>query len=206
MNKGKQIAATGFLLMLFAIIGGSMVGITYEATASKIADNERRAMLRSLNQILPADTYDNDLIGDTLELEANSQLGQKEKSTAYIARKNNKITAIVFSAIAPDGYNGAIKLLIGINANGVLAGVRVVHHNETPGLGDSLEAKRSDWIFGFNGKALENPDINGWQVKRDGGVFDQFTGATITPRAVVKAVHHSLIYFSRNKEKFLGKN
>ena len=204
MDKGKQIAVTGFLLMLFAIIGGSMVGVTYEATASKIADNERQAMLRNLNQILPADTYDNDLISDTLKLEADDRLGQKEESIAYLAKKDNEIIAIVFSAVALDGYNGAIKLLVGINADGTLAGVRVVYHNETPGLGDALEAKRSDWIFGFNGKTLENPDINGWQVKRDGGVFDQFTGATITPRAVVKAVHHSLIYFDRNRKKLLG--
>jgi len=204
MNKGKQIAATGFLLMLFAILGGSMVGITYEATANKIADNERRAMLRSLNQILPADTYDNDLISDTLKLEADDRLGHKEESIAYLAKKDNKIVAIVFSVITLDGYNGEIKLLIGVNADSTLAGVRVVYHNETPGLGDALEAKRSDWIFSFNGKSLENPDINGWKVKRDGGVFDQFTGATITPRAVVKAVQHSLIYFDRNREKLLG--
>ena len=204
MNKGKQIAVTGLLLMLFAIIGGSLVAIIYEATSSKIAQNERRAMLRSLNQILPADTYDNDLISDTLKLEADDRLGQKEESTAYLAKKDNKIVAIVLSAIAPDGYNGAIKLLVGIKANGTLAGVRVVHHNETPGLGDSLEAKRSDWILSFNDKTLENPDINGWKVKRDGGIFDQFTGATITPRAVVKAVHHSLIYFDRNRKHLLG--
>lgn len=121
MNKGKQIAATSFLLMLFAILGSSIVGITYEATAGKIADNERRAMLRNLNQILPADTYDNDLISDTLKLEASNQLGQKEESIAYLAKKDNKIVAIVFSTIAPDGYNGAIKLLIGINANDHLA-------------------------------------------------------------------------------------
>ena len=204
MNKGKQIAATGFLLMLFAILGGSMVGITYEATANKIADNERRAMLRSLNQILPADTYDNDLISDTLKLEADDRLGHKEESIAYLAKKDNKIVAIVFSVITLDGYNGEIKLLIGVNADSTLAGVRVVYHNETPGLGDALEAKRSDWIFSFNGKSLENPDINDWKVKRDGGVFDQFTGATITPRAVVKAVQHSLIYFDRNRQKLLG--
>lgn len=205
MDKGKQIAVTGLLLMLFAIIGGSIVAVTFEATVDKIAHNERMAMLRNLNQILPTKMYDNDLINDTLKLDADDRLGQKKQSIAYIAKKNNEIVAIVFSAIALDGYNGAIKLLIGINANGSLAGVRVVHHNETPGLGDALEAKRSDWIFSFNDKSLQNPDINGWQVKRDGGIFDQFTGATITPRAVVKAIHYSLIYFDRNRKKLLGK-
>jgi Na+-translocating ferredoxin:NAD+ oxidoreductase subunit G len=204
MNKGRQITVTGLLLMVFAIIGGTMVGITYESTADKIADNKRRAMLRNLNQILPTSSYDNDLITDTLVLEADDRLGQEEKSIAYLAKKDNKIVAIVFSAIAPDGYNGAIKLLVGVNTSGTLAGVRVVYHNETPGLGDSLEAKRSNWIFDFNNKSLKDPDLSGWQVKRDGGVFDQFTGATITPRAVVKAVHHSLIYFDRNKDKLLG--
>ena len=204
MNKGKQIAMTGLLLMLFAVIGGGMVGITYDNTAEKIADNERRAMLRSLNQILPAESYNNDLINDTLLLTADERLGQQETSTAYVAKNNGVISAIIFSVIAPDGYSGVIKLLVGIKVDGTLAGVRVVSHKETPGLGDDIETVRSDWILGFNGKSLQNPNSKGWKVKRDGGEFDQFTGATITPRAVVKAVHLSLIYFDRHKKDLIG--
>jgi len=203
MNKGKQIAVTGLLLTLFGVIGSSLVGVTFESTVDIIAENDRRAMLRNLNQILPTEKYDNNLIDDTLELAADNRLGQTTTSTAYLARKNNVITAIIFSSNAPDGYNGEIRLLVGINADGTLAGVRVVKHNETPGLGDAMETKRSDWIFAFDGKSLSQPEAKDWQVKRDGGVFDQFTGATITPRAVVKAVKQCLIYFDRHKKTLL---
>ena len=204
MIRGKQIAVTSLLLMLFAIIGGGMVGITFENTAEQIAANEREAMLRKLNQILPPQRYDNDLIQDTLQLEADERLGQEQASTAYLARNNGDITAIIFSVIAPDGYSGMIKLLVGINADGTLAGVRIVSHKETPGLGDAIEIERSDWVLSFDGRSLQDPGPKGWAVKRDGGVFDQFTGATITPRAVVKAVHQTLVYFDRHKKQLLG--
>lgn len=204
MNKGKQIFVTGLILMLFAIAGAAMVALTYEGTAAQIAENERHAMLRSLNQILPAERYDNELIDDTITLAADERLGHAEQSTAYIARKNNQVVAIIFSVFATDGYSGIIKLLVGINTDGTLAGVRVVSHKETPGLGDAIETKRSDWVLGFNHKSLQDPDSSGWHVKRDGGIFDQFSGATITPRAVVKAVHHSLLYFASHKKDLTG--
>jgi len=204
MNNSKQIITTGLLLMLFAIIGSSLVGATYEGTKKQIAENERRALLRTLNNILPANTYDNDLINATLTLYPDDRLGQTESSTAYQAKKEDTITAVILSVIAPDGYAGAIKLLVGIRADGTLAGVRVISHKETPGLGDAIETKRSNWILGFNNTSLSNPDLHGWRVKRDGGQFDQLTGATITPRAIVKAVHQSLIYFDRNKQTLLN--
>jgi electron transport complex protein RnfG len=203
MIKSKQIAMTSLLLMLFAIIGGGMVGVTYQGTAEQIAENEREAMLRNLNQILPATSYDNDLINDTLQLEADERLGREESSSAYVARKDGAVRSIIFSPIAPDGYSGAIKLLVGVNVDGTLAGVRVISHKETPGLGDAIEIERSDWLLRFDGLSLNNPNTRGWAVKRDGGVFDQFTGATITPRAVVKAVHRTLIYFDRHKKQLL---
>jgi electron transport complex protein RnfG len=201
MIKSKQIAFTGLLLMLFAVIGGGMVGITYQSTAEQIAANERAAMLRNLNQILPAHSYDNELVHDTLQLPADERLGQEDASTAYVARKDGAVRSIIFSVIAPDGYSGKIKLLVGVNVDGSLAGVRVVSHKETPGLGDSIEAERSDWIRSFEGKSLQNPGDKGWAVRRDGGIFDQFTGATITPRAVVKAVQQTLVYFDRHKKQ-----
>ena len=204
MKKGKQIIVTGLLLMLFAIIGASLVGTTFEGTAEQIADNERRAMLRSLNEIVPKTQYDNDLLHDTVQLAPTEELGQKQPSLAYIARKEGTVVTVIFSVIAPDGYSGEIKLLVGIHANGSLAGVRVVNHKETPGLGDDIELKRSNWILGFDGKSLNNPGKKGWKVKRDGGEFDQFTGATITPRAVVKAVHKALLYFEHEQKRLLG--
>ena len=204
MNNSKQILTTGLLLMLFAIIGSTLVGATYEGTKKQIAENERRALLRTLNNILPANTYNNDLINETITLYPDSRLGQTETSTAYQAKKADAITAVILSVVAPDGYAGAIKLLVGIRANGTLAGVRVISHKETPGLGDGIETKRSNWILGFNDTSLDKPDLHGWQVKRDGGQFDQLTGATITPRAIVKAVHQSLVYFKHNKQTLLN--
>ena len=203
MIRSKQILFTGALLMLFAIVGGAMVGLTFQGTAERIAENERQAMLRNLNQILPHEEYDNDLLQDTLTLPADERLGQQDSSTAYVAKKDGRISAIIFSVIAPDGYSGEIKLLVGIRANGHIAGVRVIKHNETPGLGDAIETQRSDWVNHFDDKSLQNPSGKGWAVKRDGGVFDQFTGATITPRAVVNAVHQTLIYFDRHRPQLL---
>ena len=201
MNNSKQIITTGLLLMLFAIIGSGLVGTTYEGTKKQIAENERRAMLRTLNNILPANTYDNDLINETINLYPDSRLGQTETSVAYQAKKDNIVTAIILPVIAPDGYAGAIKLLVGIRADETLAGVRVISHKETPGLGDKIDLVKDSWILAFNDKDLHNPGTKSWKVKKDGGVFEQFTGATITPRAVVKAVHRALDYFNANKNK-----
>lgn len=200
MNIHKQVFTTAFLLMLFATIGAGVVGLTYDNTIEAIKYNEQLTLLRKLNTILPATAYDNELLQDTITLTPDKLLGTEESATAYRARKQGRPVAIVIPAIAPNGYNGRIHLLIGIFYDGTLAGVRVIKHRETPGLGDVVEATRSDWILGFSGKSLSNPDKKGWKVKRDGGQFDQFTGATITPRAVVKAIHSTLLYFKKHRQ------
>ena len=128
-------------------------------------------------------------------------LGTESPAMAYRARKNDLPVAIIINAIAPDGYSGKIHLLIGIYYDGSIAGVRVVKHAETPGLGDAIEVRKSDWILNFDQRSLENPSITEWKVKRDGGYFDQMTGATITPRSIVKAVKNTLIYFRDHKEE-----
>jgi len=186
--------------MLFAALGAALVGLTFIQTEDDIKYNEKLTLLRKLNNIIPAESYDNDLLLDTIIIKPSSLLSTKEESLAYRARKNNQNVAVVFSSIAPNGYNGSIHLLVGVKADGKLAGVRVVKHRETPGLGDVVEISRSNWILGFDNKSLSDPDDKGWKVKRDGGVFDQFTGATITPRAVVKAVHNALLYFEQNQK------
>lgn len=187
--------------MIFAIIGSGIVGLTYENTYERIKRNEQLVLLRKLNTILSPSEYDNDLLVDQIVLEKDSLLGTSEPSKAYLAYKNSKPVAIVLSPVAPNGYSGPINLLVGIYHDGTIAGVRVVKHRETPGLGDAVESQRSDWILGFAGKSLENPTSKKWKVKRDGGVFDQFTGATITPRAVVKAVHSALLYFQEHRKE-----
>lgn len=200
MNLHKQVATTAALLMLFATIGAGLVGLTHDNTIDAIKYNEKLTLLRNLNTILPASDYDNDLLTDTIHIEPSTLLSMVSDSVVYRARKQDKPVAVVLSAIAPNGYNGPIHLLVGIKYDGTLAGVRVVKHRETPGLGDEVEIRRSDWITDFKNKSLKNLKNKQWKVKRDGGYFDQFTGATITPRAVVKAVHSALLYFKKHRE------
>ncbi|HEX6928013.1 MAG TPA: RnfABCDGE type electron transport complex subunit G, partial [Gammaproteobacteria bacterium] len=128
-------------------------------------------------------------------------LGTPVPVTVYRAYKDGEPVAALFTSVAPDGYSGPIYLLVGIHADGRIAGVRVLGHKETPGLGDPIEIERSDWITGFDGRSLGDPPPQQWDVERYGGVFDQFTGATITPRAVVRAVRNTLLYFERHREE-----
>jgi electron transport complex protein RnfG len=200
MNLHRQVTTTAILLMLFAAAGAGLVGLTHDNTAEIIRHNEQLTLLRKLNTLVPAEKYDNDLLHDTISIPADDLLGTNQASIVYRARKQDQAVAVVLSPVAPGGYNGSIELLVGIYADGSLAGVRVVKHRETPGLGDAVEASRSDWILGFSGKSLGNPAEKRWKVKRDGGDFDQFTGATITPRAVVKAVHGALVYFAKHQK------
>ena len=203
MNYRPVLISTLFLF-LFAVIGSGLVAYTFESTAERIAGNRRHALLKSLHQLIPPERHDNDIFSDTLSVQSPELLGSKRPVPVYRARKNGWPVAAVLAPVAPDGYNGNIHLLVAINLDGTLAGVRVVQHRETPGLGDGIEADRSDWILGFNGKSLTDPGDDGWRVKRDGGVFDQFTGATITPRAVVKAVHNALVYFNTHKQEIFA--
>lgn len=191
--------------MLVAAMGAALVGLTFSETRDDIKHNEELTLLRKLNNIIPADTYDNNLLLDTIVIKPNFLLSTKEDTLVYRARKNGKNVAAVFTSIAPNGYNGSIQLLVGVKTDGTLSGVRVVKHRETPGLGDVVDISRSNWILGFNNRSLSNPNEKDWKVKRDGGVFDQFTGATITPRAVVKAVHNALLYFDKNQTMLFSK-
>ncbi len=197
----KQILISGFLLWLFAVAGVGLVASTFVATEERIEQNEREALLKALLQLLPADRFDNDIANDTIQLPHPWKLGSEGPVTAWRARKNGQPVAIIFKVIAPDGYSGPIELLVGIYTDGSLAGVRVVKHNETPGLGDGIEARKSNWILQFDGKSLDHPPPDQWKVKRDGGAFDQMTGATISPRAIVKAVKKALEYYNEHREK-----
>jgi electron transport complex protein RnfG len=196
----RHILTSALLLGLFGIAGAGLVAAVYDGTEERIEANIRAHLLKSLNQIMPAEAYDNEILTDTIEV-WEASLTPGAATTIYRARKDGKPVAAIFTITAPDGYSGAIRMLVGINADGSLAGVRVVEHHETPGLGDAVEVARSDWILDFNGKSIGAPPLEQWKVQRDGGEFDQFTGATITPRAIVKAVKHSLLYFGDNTEE-----
>ena len=196
----RQILISGAFLWLFAVGGTTLVALTEYSTESAIAENERQLLLRNLYALLPREKLDNDIATDTLQLPATPLLGTDSTSLAYRARLGGEPVAVVFNSIAPNGYSGSIHLLVGVYVDGSLAGVRVVKHSETPGLGDAIDSRKSDWIRGFDGKSLTDPAAKGWQVKRDGGEFDQLTGATITPRAVVRAVHNTLLYYRDNAD------
>jgi electron transport complex protein RnfG len=204
LRKWLPALISGLVLSVFAVIGTTLVGISYQSTAERIAQNERDALLRRMAEILPADRYDNDLLLDTSELLAPAHLGSRP-TTVYRARKEGRPVAAVLSPVTASGYAGDIALIVGIYADGTVAGVRVIRHKETPGLGDKIEVERSPWIRGLSGTSIGNPPLARWKVKRDGGDFDQFTGATITPRAVVAAVRRTLLYVNNNRAAVFGK-
>lgn len=200
MSLPKHMLQMALLLGTFTVIGAGIVALTHDATAERIAIEERTTLLRTLNSLVPSTLHDNDISADITTVASKELLGTDQPVTVYRARSKDTPVAAIMSPIAPDGYSGEIKLLVAIRYDGTLSGVRVIAHHETPGLGDAIEIERSGWITAFDGKSLSNPDTAGWRVKKDGGAYDQFTGATITPRAVVKAVHKCLQYFSANRE------
>ena len=202
----RQIIITTIILLLFALIGTAMVAYTFDSTREQISANERATLLRKLHRLIPPGQYDNVLLEDSVPVRNESLLGTDKAVMVYRARKAGRPVALVIAAVAPDSYSGSIKLLVGINVDGTLSGVRVVAHRETPGLGDAIDETRSDWIHIFDGKSLENPAPDQWRVRKDGGDFDQLTGATITPRAVVKAVRQALLYYRQHQEELFAGN
>jgi len=201
MSIAKTSTRTALILLLFAVVGTGLLAYTFDITRGTIEHNEQLAKLALINQALPQGQYDNDLMQDTVSLAPDPLLGTDEATTAYRARRAGQPTALVLEAVAPDGYSGKIKLLIAIRADGEISGVRVIAHNETPGLGDYIDIARNAWIKNFDGTSLAKYAETDWKVKKDGGKFDYMTGATITPRAVVKAVHKALQYFRQHRER-----
>ncbi len=200
----RQILLSGVFLWLFAVAGTTLVALTEFTTYDAIVENERQVLLRNLYALLPPDRLDNDIANDSIELAADPLLGTEAPSTLYRARKGGEPVAVIFNSIAPNGYSGKIHLLVGVYVDGSLAGVRVIKHAETPGLGDGIEIRKSPWIKGFDGKSLSDPTEARWAVRRDGGDFDQLTGATITPRAVIGAVKNTLLYYRQNTDKIFA--
>lgn len=194
------IVKAGLLLAGFAVLGTGLVAFTHQQTAERIAANERNALLSMLHAIVPEDSIDNDIVIDTTIVSDPEHLGAPE-TEVYLGRKNGKPVAAVFTSVVPDGYSGPIKLLVAVRTDGALGGVRVVSHKETPGLGDKVEVEKSDWIFSFDDRSIGNPKLEYWKVQRDGGVFDQFTGATVTPRSIVKAVKNTLLFYKAHGEE-----
>jgi electron transport complex protein RnfG len=191
----------GWTLALFALVTIFFLSLTYESTRDQIAAQERARLEASLKELLLPGSYDNDPVEDVRHLQNDSG-----SLTVYRARLSQKPVTALIKTTAPDGYNGSINLLIGIRYDGSLSGVRVLSHRETPGLGDEIELRRSDWLLGFNNRSLQDPQEQLWAVKKDGGIFDAFTGATITPRAVVGEVKRTLIYFSHHRDELFNES
>lgn len=201
--KTRSILLAGFVLGSFAISGVALVAITHEAVEPRIADNQYQAMQRKLASILPAGQADNDPLQDRIQVSGGGLLGT-DTAQVYRVRRGETSVAVILEPVVPDGYAGPIRLLVSVLRDGSLGGVRVLSHHETPGLGDKIEESKSDWVYGFEGRSLTDPPRDQWSVKRDGGYFDQFTGATITPRSIVRAVKNTLLYVERHGDRLFA--
>ena len=194
----------GFLLALFALICTGLVAAVNQQTVDKIKQQEQQELMRVLHQLIPDEMHDNELTAQCTLLLDKDALGTDSPMPAYIATSAGKPVAIAIEAIAPDGYNGNIKLIVGISTKGEVLGVRTLAHQETPGLGDKIDLRKSNWVSQFVGKVLGSADDKQWLVKKDGGDFDQFTGATITPRAYIKAVKNAVWYFNNSQAQIFS--
>ncbi|MDO9282287.1 MAG: electron transport complex subunit RsxG [Methylotenera sp.] len=205
----KHAIKTAGTMLAFALVGTALLAYVFEVTRTPIENSEAEARIALFKQILPDEAYynddddeahDNHLLKNIIEIAPNPLLGNKTPTKAYRAKRHHKFEAVILEAIAHDGYSGDIKLLIAIRADGSISGVRVLAHKETPGLGDYIDITHSNWINQFNDESLAKTPAQQWQVKKDGGQFDYMAGATITPRAVVKAIFKATQYFEENKQ------
>jgi len=188
-----------WLLAAAGLVASLLLGLGDLATRGPIEQRQAEDMRATLEQVLPPDLHDNDLLRDVKTV-SDTGLGE---TRVYLARKNGEVTAVAFKLSATGGYSGPIALVIGLKADGTVLGVRVVAHAETPGLGDKIETAKSEWILSFSGRSLDNTSDERWRVKKDGGDFDQFAGATITPRAVVGGVFKGLQFFRRHRTELV---
>ncbi len=202
----RSTLQTAINLVFFAIVGTAILASVFFLTHDAIVKSEEAEKMKLIAQIMPVTLFDNDIIQDKISLPASEQLGTEDATVAYRARLQGEPSAVVMEAVAPDGYSGKIALILAVRANGELAGVRVVAHKETPGLGDYIELPKNPWIKVFDGKSRGVYTDADCKVKKDGGQFDYMAGATITPRAIVKAVNKALIYFGENRDKLFVAN
>ena len=202
----KNALRTAAIMLAFAFIGTLLLASVFDVTRAPIEASEKAARLSLFKEILPAENYDNDLLASQVTIAPNALLGNRLPSIANVAKKQQQTAGVILEAIAHDGYSGDIKLLIAIRADGSISGVRVLAHKETPGLGDYIDIAHGNWIKLFDNESLEKTAAEKWQVKKDGGQYDYMVGATITPRAVVKAVKQALQFYQQNKQTLFAVN
>lgn len=202
----KAATRTAVNLLFFTVVGTAILAFTYMLTHELIAKTEDEARLKLINQVAPPALYNNDLLKDAVTLPPSALLGTDEATTAYRGRLHGEPSVLILEAVAPDGYSGKISLILAITQAGSIGGVRVVSHKETPGLGDYIEIAKNKWITLFDGASHRQLPDQDWKVKKDGGQFDYMAGATITPRAVIKAVNKALHYFEENRAILFAEN
>ncbi|MDR2636937.1 MAG: electron transport complex subunit RsxG [Zoogloeaceae bacterium] len=200
---------TSLILAAFVLVFTGLLSVVYQWTRPRIEASLAAERLQIINEVLPARHYDNDLLADTLTLPPTPELGQKSASVVYRARRQGRPAALVLEAIAPDGYAGEIRLILAIGHDGVITGVRVVEHKETPGLGDYIDPKKDKdkkypWILQFNGLDYPRTPAADWKVRKDKGIFYYRVGATITPRAVIAAVGRAARFATEHREELFA--
>jgi electron transport complex protein RnfG len=200
----KRSLRGGLILGAAAVVAFSLVALVHDATRDRIAASERARRVAQFDAVLGGTHHDNDLLADVTYAHDPDLLGTTSRVPVYRARLAGQPVAAVLAPVAPDGYAGSIDLLVAIGADGKVLGVHVLRHHETPGLGDAIEERKSGWIRGFIGRSLADPPLERWKVRKDGGDFDQFTGATVTPRAVVRAVAACLAYFRQHRDELFA--
>ena len=202
MKAAVAISRAALFLGIFAALAAALIAWTWATTKADIERSVRAAEARQLLEIFPANTHNNSLIDDRFIIDANTPLLElRGARSGYTVRQDDAVVGVILPATARDGYSGDIELLVGVTADGEIAGARVVSHKETPGLGDGIDTKKSPWIMSFDGTSLVSPSQPDWGVKKDGGAFDQFTGATVTPRAVVAAIRRTLEYQALHRDR-----
>jgi Na+-translocating ferredoxin:NAD+ oxidoreductase subunit G len=201
MGTSAETVRPALTLAIVAAVLTAVIALVASVTRERIAANEQAWIKQRLDALIAPGTHDNDLLADSITVTAPDLLGSPQPVRIYRARRGGMPVAAVIRPIAPDGYRGPIELLVAIGQDGRLIGVQVIRHEETPGLGDAFESRDIHWLDRFRGRALTDPPLPRWTVRRDGGDFDAFTGATITPRAIIKAVRNTLEYYQRNSQR-----
>lgn len=197
----NSVVKSGITLAVIAGLCTALVALTYTATAARIEANEQAWLERSLQPALSGLFFDSGVTESMMTIPPPHDLPGSEAAIVYRVYAEDTPVAALFVVSARDGYAGPIRVLVGIDVGGAVTGVHVLEHRETPGLGDRVESGKSDWVHQFDGRSLVDPSPSSWAIKRDGGQFDQLTGASVTPRAIVKAIRDTLLYFEAHREE-----
>ncbi len=200
----SAVLKSGMTLAAIGAVCAALVAITYSLTSERIADNEQAWLEKSLQPALAGLTFEGSVSESMLVVRTPHDLPGSDDVIIYRVYADNLPVAALFAVTARDGYAGAIRVLLGLRYDGTITGIRILEHRETPGLGDKIVASRSDWVYQFDGRSLGDPVLKEWSIKRDGGEFDQLTGASVTPRAVIKVTRETLIYFDAHRDEIFS--